>query len=249
MQSQTSSDHPQVRSPQAAVYAWIARGSHVIFLVVLTLFIVATPFVATLPGGELLNTGLLTLVLTAGLLVIQAHRGTLVLATALLVPGVAAKWINYYRPELMPAAVYLAFGMLFLALVAVQFLRFILRAPRVTGQVLEAGISTYLVFGLLWTMAYMLVGRLIPGAFAFAAPDQSMNAANALYYSFVTLTTMGYGDILPVSRAARMLAILEATTGVLYMSVLIARLVGMYSTVTPIQDGGDTDRSSSGSRD
>ena len=120
--------------------------------------------------------------------------------------------------------------MLFLALVAVQFLRFILRAPRVTGQVLEAGISTYLVFGLLWTMAYMLVGRLIPDAFTFAAPDQSMNSSNALYYSFVTLTTMGYGDILPVSRAARMLAILEATTGVLYMSVLIARLVGMYST-------------------
>jgi hypothetical protein len=132
--------------------------------------------------------------------------------------------------------------MLFLALVAVQFMRFILRAPRVTGQVLEAGISTYLVFGLLWTMAYMIVGRLIPGAFSFSASDQTMNSANALYYSFVTLTTMGYGDILPVSRVARMLAITEATTGVLYMSVLIARLVGMYSTVTPIQDKGDMDQ-------
>ena len=131
---------------------------------------------------------------------------------------------------------------------AVQFLRFILRAPRVTGQVLEAGISTYLVFGLLWTLAYMMVGRLIPDAFAFSAPGQSMNGANALYYSFVTLTTMGYGDILPVSRVARMLAITEATTGVLYMSVLIARLVGMYSTVTPIEDKSDTDPSSSGSR-
>jgi hypothetical protein len=171
----------------------------------------------------------------------------LVLATLLLVPGVVTKWINYYRPEVMPTAVYLAFGMLFLTLVAVQFLRFILRAPRVTGQVLEAGISTYLVFGLVWTMAYMLVGQLIPGAFAFSAPGQSMDSANALYYSFVTLTTMGYGDILPVSRTARMLAIMEATTGVLYMSVLIARLVGLYSTVTPIQGESDTDRTSSGS--
>jgi hypothetical protein len=76
-----------------------------------------------------------------------------------------------------------------------------------------------------------------------------MNAANAVYYSFVTLTTMGYGDILPLSRAARMLAVSEATTGVLYMSVLIARLVGMYSTVTPIQEESARDRSSSNSGD
>ena len=62
-----------------------------------------------------------------------------------------------------------------------------------------------------------------------------MNGSNALYYSFVTLTTMGYGDILPVSRVARMLAILEATTGVLFMSVLIAKLVALYSTVDPAQ--------------
>jgi hypothetical protein len=246
MQASTSSDHPQVRSPLAAVCARISRASHLIFLVVLALFIIATPFVATLLGGELVNSVLLTLVMASGLLVIQARRGTLVLATLLMVPGVVARWINYYRPELMPAAVFLAFGMLFLVLVAVQFLRFILRAPRVTGQVLEAGISTYLVFGLIWTLGYMMVARLIPDAFAFSVPGQSMNGANALYYSFVTLTTMGYGDILPVSRVARMLAITEATTGVLYMSVLIARLVGMYSTVTPIQEESARDRSSSG---
>jgi hypothetical protein len=227
----------------------MSRASHLIFLVALGLFIVAMPFIGALPGGELVNSVRLTLVLTSGLLVIQARRGTLVLATLLMVPGVVARWINYFRPELMPAAVFLTFGMLFLALVAVQFLRFILRAPRVTGQVLEAGISTYLVFGLIWTLAYMMVGRLIPDAFAFSAPGQSMNGSNALYYSFVTLTTMGYGDILPVSRVARMLAITEATTGVLYMSVLIARLVGIYSTVTPIKEESARDRSSSSSDD
>ena len=105
MQTPTSPDHPQIESPQAAVYARIARASHLIFLAALALFIIATPFIGALPGGELVNTALLTLVLASGLLVIQAHRGTLVLATALLVPGVAAKSINYYRPELMPAAV------------------------------------------------------------------------------------------------------------------------------------------------
>jgi hypothetical protein len=225
---------------------------HLVFLVALGLFIVAIPFVEALPGGELVNTSLLTLVLISGVLVLQARRGTLLLAMLLVVPGLVARWINYFRPDLMPTAVHLVLGMLFLALVAVQFLGFILRARQVTAQVLEAGISTYLVFGLLFTMAYMLVGRLLPNAFAFSAePGGSgvMNASNALYYSFVTLTTMGYGDILPVSRVARMLAITEATTGVLYMSVLIARLVGMYSTVTPIQEESARDRSSSSSGD
>jgi hypothetical protein len=148
----------------------------------------------------------------------------------------------------MPAVVHLGFGVLVLSLVAEESLRFILRAPRVTAQVLEAGIATYLVFGLVWTMAYRIVSHVNPAAFTFSVPGDSMDDS-ALYYSFVTLTTMGYGDIVPVSRVARMLAILEATTGVMYMSVLIARLVGLYATVTPIQDQNGPDPSSSDARD
>ena len=177
---------------------------------------------------------------------VGARRATLVPAVLLVVVGLAARWVNHFRPEAIPAGVHLIAGILLLALVAVEFLRFILRAPRVTAQVLEAGISTYLVFGLLWTLAYMLVGQVDPDAFTFTgepSASHSMDGFNALYYSFVTLTTMGYGDIVPVSRAARMLAVSEATTGVLYVSILIARLVGMYSTVTPIQES-DPDRRS-----
>src|SRR5215475_12627719 len=217
----------------------IAQASHLVFLVALAVFIVASPFLAPLPSGALINTALFTLVMLAGLMVIGVRRGTLLLAMVLVVPGVVARWINHYRPESMPAVVYLTFAMLFLVLVGVEFLRFILRAPRVTVQVLEAGISTYLVFGLLWALAYMMVDGLTRGAFVFSVAGDSM-AQSAIYYSFVTLTTMGYGDIAPVSRVARMLAMLESTTGVMYMSVLIARLVGLYSTVTPIEDEKDT---------
>ena len=213
----------------------IAQASHLVFLVALAVFIVASPFLAPLPSGALINTALFTLVMLAGLMVIGVRRGTLLLAMVLVVPGVATRWINHYRPESMPAVVYQTFAVLFLLLVGVEFLRFILRAPRVTVQVLEAGISTYLVFGLLWALAYMMIDGLTPKAFAFSVAGDSM-AQSAIYYSFVTLTTMGYGDIAPVSRVARTLAMLESTTGVLYMSILIARLVGLYSTVTPIED-------------
>jgi hypothetical protein len=214
--------------------------------VILALFIVTMPFLGTLPRGPLINTAFLTLVMLSGLMVIGIRRGTLLLAIVLVVPGVVARWINHYRPDSMPAVVYLTFAVLFLLLVGVEFLRFILRAPHVTVQVLEAGVSTYLVFGLLWALAYMMVDGLTPGAFAFSVAGDSM-AQSAIYYSFVTLTTMGYGDIAPVSRVARMLAMLESTTGVMYMSILIARLVGLYSTVTPLNDDeSETDGSRSG---
>jgi len=213
----------------------IDQASHLIFLVALALFIVTVPFLGAVAGGQLINTALFTLVMLSGFTVLGVRRGTLLLAIALLVPGVVARWINHYRPESMPAIVYLTFALLFLALVATQFLRFILRAPRVTVQVLEAGVSTYLVFGLLWALAYLMVDGLNPKAFTFSVAGDSM-AQSAIYYSFVTLTTMGYGDITPVSRVARMLAMLESTTGVMYMSILIARLVGLYSTVTPVTD-------------
>jgi uncharacterized membrane protein len=96
--------------------------------------------------------------------------------------------------------------------------------------VLCAGISAYLLLGLLWALAYILVGSLSPDAFRFTTgpPDsRSMEGFNAFYFSFVTLSTIGFGDIAPVSNVARMLVVMEAITGLFYMAILIARLVSM----------------------
>jgi hypothetical protein len=111
-------------------------------------------------------------------------------------------------------------------------LQFILRAPLVTVEVLCASIAVYLMLGLMWTVAYWLVDQLTPGgAFSFntSGDGQSINGFSGFYFSFITLSTVGYGDITPVSRLARWLAALEAMTGLLYVAVLIARLVSLYS--------------------
>jgi voltage-gated potassium channel len=82
-------------------------------------------------------------------------------------------------------------------------------------------------------MAYWLVDQLTPGgAFSFNTKTgtRSINGFNGFYLSFTTLSTVGYGDITPASRIARWLAAMEAMTGLLYVSVLIARLVSLYST-------------------
>ena len=113
-----------------------------------------------------------------------------------------------------------------------NLLRFVLRASSVDSEVLCASISAYLTLGLIWTMAYWLVEQLTPGAFAFntaTGTKETMEGFNAFYFSFITLSTVGYGDITPVSKVARMLAATEAMTGLLYVAVLIARLVALYS--------------------
>jgi hypothetical protein len=95
-----------------------------------------------------------------------------------------------------------------------------------------AGIAIYLMMGILWAFAYSLVARLVPGAFAFTItpdPQGSMARFQSLYFSFCTQTTVAYGDILPVANVARMLVMVQATTGMFYVTMLIARLVALYS--------------------
>jgi hypothetical protein len=150
----------------------------------------------------------------------------------LAIPAVAGRWLNHFQPHLLPPAIFLVAGIGLVGFVVVNLLRFVLRASSVDGEVLCASISAYLMLGVIWTMAYWLVEDLSPGAFVFntpAAMKETMEGFNAFYFSFITLSTVGYGDVTPVSKVARMLVASEAITGLLYVAVLIARLVALYS--------------------
>ena len=208
------------------------RFSTVELLIALALLLFFFPFVEEVKGGDLIVSFLLSLVLLSAVLAVASRGRTLVVALLLAIPAIVGRWINHVRPDLIPPAVFLIAGLALVAFVVVNLLRFILRAPSVNVEVLCASISAYLMLGLMWTMAYWLVEQLTPGAFAFNtnAGKESMNGFNAFYFSFVTLSTVGYGDITPVSRIARWLAAMEAMTGLLYVAVLIARLVSLYST-------------------
>ena len=117
-----------------------------------------------------------------------------------------------------------AFAAAFFAIVAALLLRRVVAPGRVTTDRITAAICIYLILGLLWTSLYGLVHTWRPDAFSLPPGD----IANALrYFSFVTLTTLGYGEVTPVHPLARSLAFLEAATGVLYVAVLVARLVAL----------------------
>jgi voltage-gated potassium channel len=201
-------------------------------LIALALLFFFFPFVEEVKGGDLIVSILLSLVLLSAVLAVASSRRTLIVALLLAIPAVAGRWINHFQP-LVPPPIFLIAGLGLVAFVVVNLLRFVLGAPSVNVEVLCASISAYLMLGLMWTIAYWLVAWVTPTAFAFnttTGTKESIEGFNAFYFSFITLSTVGYGDITPVSRVARMLAATEAMTGLLYVAVLIARLVALYST-------------------
>jgi hypothetical protein len=208
------------------------RFTSVQLLVALALLFFFFPFVEEVKGGDIIVSILLSLVLLCAVLAVAERKRVFVIAIVLAIPAIAGRWISHFRPDLVPPPMFLTAGLVLIAFVVANLLRFVLRAPSVNMEVLCASISAYLMLGLLWTVAYWLVDQLTPGAFAFNTNDgrQSIHGFNAFYFSFVTLSTVGFGDITPVSKVARMLAAMEAITGLLYVAVLIARLVALYSS-------------------
>jgi hypothetical protein len=112
------------------------------------------------------------------------------------------------------------------------------RAHRVGTETLVAAVVVYFLLGYFWATAYSLLEYTAPGSFANACPPRPAAGLDCVpelgqfprlgYFSFVTMTTVGYGDVLPLTRAAEGLAVVTSVSGQLYLAILIGRLVGDY---------------------
>lgn len=120
-----------------------------------------------------------------------------------------------------------------LAALAAGILNYVFRSERLTADSLFAPVIAYVLIALLFARLYFLLVALDPSSFnlpvAAAARGPDLLHVDMLYFSLVTLATVGYGDILPVSDTARMLAVIEATFGQFYVAVIVAAFVGMYA--------------------
>ena len=117
---------------------------------------------------------------------------------------------------------------LFAAMVVVM--RDVLRAKRVTMDTVFAAASVYLLLALVWSSVYIALESFQPGSFALGpvdGPNAMRTESQLMYFSLVTMTTVGYGDITPASPQASMLAALEGLIGQLFVAIILARLVAM----------------------
>ena len=130
----------------------------------------------------------------------------------------------------------LGLSAVFLIQMLVMILIHIEKENEVTTDLIMAAASAYILLGLVWAYAYHLLEILHPNSFK-ASENMGDDMWNFYYYSFVTLTTMGYGDILAITKSARALSILEAITGQLYLAIMISRLVGLHASQSGIGKG------------
>jgi hypothetical protein len=169
----------------------------------------------------------------SGVYAVSDKRVQWITALALAIPAVALNAVHAFRPGPQIAVPMLIFTILFLVLTLVSLLRAVVRAERVTYDTIYGALSVYLLMAIAWAAAYLLLVTIQPGAIVMDAarhPNHGMDWADCVFYSFVTLTSQGNGNIVPMTAQARSLSILEAVSGTMYVAILVARLVGLYSS-------------------
>jgi hypothetical protein len=201
-------------------------------LVFLVLFILLYSFVVKGIVGLLIVDLTLVGILISAVVGLKQTRRSLVISLALGIPWVVVVFADLFLVK--DRTLYLATtmsGMPFLMYVTSVVYRHVLRAKTVTGDTISGSICVYLLLGIVWASGYRFLEALNPGSFSGPMgidPVTGLETPTYVYFSFTTLTTLGYGDITPVTAPAKAVAILEAIVGPLYIAILISTLVSKF---------------------
>jgi voltage-gated potassium channel Kch len=220
---------PHMPSPTPAVVTWKFRPLLYSLLLILLLF----PYIE---GRVLLLRGLTAVVLLTGIYAVSRDRRIFVFACFLGLPTLGLEAMSILSLHASAEIAARIGTVMFSAFTTGSILWNVLKEQEITTDTLYGAACAYLLSGYTWTTLYVLLEVLHPGSFYVGSAqnlDQVVNFSDLIYFSLVTLTTLGYGDITPLTSPARSLAVLEAVFGVLYSAILIARLVGLYKPTSP----------------
>ncbi len=202
-------------------------GLSVLLWGLVVIVFVLRPVAEVGPAGRTLIEAGMAVVLLAGVWTVWSSRQQAVLLTAVVV---LAEAVNLLHRQLPAGGLAPWRGLAMAApigILALLVLSRVFRSGPITRQRIEGAVAVYLLVALRWGQLYQFLESLVPGAFQLPSAPQGDRFPPLLYYSFVTLTTLGYGDIVPVHPVARSLAMVEALVGQLYPAILIARLVSL----------------------
>ena len=215
----------------------LVQGRSVYLLVSLLVLVSIGPWLTEHLVGRGLWELLFTLVTLSSIHMLGIKRGQALISGLLALPTLATLWLRQLIPSVGLSRVALVLLTLFLLYTAATVLLQVFSEGTVTMDTLSAALCVYLLMGYMWGSLYGLMYLFGPGAFHLPMgwpPAEEQGIARDVplnlltYFSFMTLTTVGYGDVLPISGSARAAVIVEAVLGHFYLAVLVARLVGLH---------------------
>ena len=203
---------------------YLHRRYTILFYTLLATMVAAPVFTALEFSGTRIES-LLAACLLAAILPVGAVRNRPYLLMAIVVAWLArlvTAWLDHRVLSELALGIWTLIGLL----AAVAALRFAIGATQVDAEHLFAALSAYMLAGIYVGLLYWVLEQMKPGTFSFPG---EFSQASAIYFSFVTLATLGYGDIVPRADVARGIAIVEGVGGQLFLAVLVARMVSLYS--------------------
>lgn len=206
----------------------VALSLFLVFLLATTVLVVPLREV----GAGTLVFALVLLTFAVGVMAIVSERR---LAIAAGVVALAAGYEHTLGHDREPLLLTLRLG--FFSIVCLALLARVFRPGRVTAHRILGAVAVYVLLGVAWGTAFQLLVVIRPDA--VLAGSQPASLDEAMWLSFITLTTTGYGDVLPTSPMARSLAVFEAIVGVLYPAILISRLVSLVQGADPVSPRSD----------
>ncbi len=220
----------------------------ILFVLLLCVILIPSYFEDSVWIGKFWR-GLFTLVLFWALYSVAGSQRILILAVIVLIPTAASTWLAEPGQQKYLAYVDNATNIVYFTLICYYLGRYIIATPRVTAEVIYAAMCLYIMIAVLWAAIYTNIELYYGGAFTFnglqmaeAGITQGNLFIQMIYYSFVTLSTLGYGDVLPQHDVAQNWAGVEAMIGQFYIAIIMARLVSAY---TVNQDRGSSKDESS----
>jgi Ion channel len=208
-------------------WPWIRH--RFIFLLVMILSMLAVfPFLENFIHLRFLFNIFLSAVLVSAVYALSQKIRHLAIAAVLAIPMLVSLWFDYVVHSAALFLIGRICGIFFIGFTIFHILSHIFKQKEVTKDTIAGATAVYLLMALMWAFIYAVLERLQPDSFAISVAGNLSEQNIFFYYSFVTITTLGYGDITPVANLAGSMAILEAVVGQLYLVVLVAWLVGMY---------------------
>jgi len=204
------------------------RHRYSILFYSLLFILVAVPVLNMFKSGAVLIESLFAANLLAAIMPVSLGKNRTIVLAVMIVVWLArplALWLDHRTLSVITFGIWTLIGLT----AAAAALRYAFHATTINAEHVYAALSAYLLAGLYFGLLYWVLEQLRSGAFTASGDFSRMTA---IYFSFVTLATLGYGDVVPRTDVARSMAILEGVGGQLFLAVLVARLVSLYTMKT-----------------